>query len=161
MDKGFQFHLLRDVFPDLADFIYSKLPRHHQPFHALGMPELSRHVIRHIGLGRKMQFRLRHSFFYQSDHARIRHDERINRNMADFRKVSTKRFDVFVVREDVHSHMAADTFAVSVRYTFLDFLNRKVSGSRPKAEHFSTEVDRICTVVYCDFQFFQISRRSK
>ena len=161
MNEGLQFHFVRDARPDLTDLIQSQFPRQHQSFHTLSVPELSRHVVGHIGLGRKVQLRLRHSLLDEGDHAWIRHDKRIDGNVADLLQIAPQRLDIFVMSEDIHSHVAANALAVSIRHALFDFLDGKVSGARPQAEHFASEVDCVCTVVHRDFQFFQISRRSK
>ena len=62
--------------------------------------------------------------------------------------------------EDIYRHIDLFSSFVSVFRSLTDFFLCKIAGAGPQTESFAPEIDGIGSVIYRDFQFFQIARQA-
>ena len=67
----------------------------------------------------------------------------------------------FIMGKNIESHMTLDISFVCIFYALSYFIYGKIAGTGSEAEHFTSEIYGISTIIHGYPEFFQISRRSK
>ena len=159
VNKSFDLHIFRNLAAKFPQFLKRHLSGRHDTGYAHVIPELRSHIIRRIRLCAQMEYSIRQNFPKYGDHTWIGYEKSVDFQISDPSEKIRKKTNIFIMSEDIYRHIDLFSSFVSVFRSLTDFFLCKIAGAGPQTESFAPEIDGIGSVIYRDFQFFQIAGR--
>ena len=161
VDERFDFHFLRNSFPEFDYFIKGHFPAENNPFCAHVPINLCGIEVKAVCLGGNVDFKFRRGFVDFCDKSDIGNNYRIDPGGIKKFCIIFRRVDFFVFCEAVHRDVKFYSVFVGIFYRFGNSFPVKTDVVCAKLKKGSADINRIGAEMDRSFKTFHISRRSK
>ena len=159
MYKCFNLQVIRNISPNLCNFFNGQFPRRNHSFGTKSLPEKICLVIDIIALCTNMNFYLRAHLSCNGKYTRIGNDQRIRSDFMQLPEILAHPLQITVMRSNICRYKNTFSMFMCETDSLCHILHREIFSLYAKSIHFSTDINRICTVHYCHFQHFQAACR--
>ena len=144
VDKTFYFQILRNLLPDLPDFLQRQLPGRNHPACSQAVPEKEGLRIGIICLCADMAVYFRTDFSRESEYSGVCNNEGVRMEFLQFFQIDAYSFQISVMCQNIDCHMHLDPVFMCVADPLRHIVTTEIFCLCPESEHFSADIDRIC-----------------
>ena len=159
VDKAFNLHLFRNLFPDLPNFFQRQLSCGYYPFCSLFPPEKISPVIGIICLSADMSFDVRTNLLCHLKNGWICNDQRIRLQFFQFFQIFFHSRKVIVMGQDINRYMYLCPMLVGKGNSFPHVILREIFGLCPQSEGLPANIYCICPKDHGSLQYLQAAGR--